>query len=615
VGLWRTDGTDAGTELVFEFDCCSAGRILGVVGGRVVFYDGDTLWATDGNDVFYLGDGSQELGLLGAATPVPLSGRLFFVADVEGIDSHSGRLWSTDGTLAGTRAVAGGPPPGHLVANLFPATGDILLLVRNPLGEQELWVTDGSAAGARRIAVLTGLNVREFGLFSDAGSAPIALGDQLLFTAGSTGIGDELWAADLGVRLPPFGPPAAPSALRAEAWSASGVRLTWRDNSNDETSFRITGSTAEESLGGSVSIPGGVGSVIVQGLPPQTPFTFTVSAVNTMGVSAPSNEASAAPLPEEPGPCVADAGTLCLFGGRFAVSALWRDQHNGGVGTGGALPFPGSDRTGLFWFFNPANVELIVKALDGRGVNGAFWSFYGALSDVEYWVTVVDTARRRARTYHNRPAQICGVGDTGAFPEASPVTGEASSSRAVERREDVPVVTWPYTGAVGQARSAAVERAKREDVPGPAGPAAGAAPEPGRRWRRLAVPAAELPSPLAGAVATGTCMPGPEALCLLGGRLRVEVFWQDQHNGGSGTGKAVPGTDKAGFFWFFNPANVELVVKALDGTGVNGHLWVFYGALSDVEYTIAVTDTTTGLGASYHNPPGEICGEADTEAF
>ena len=75
-------------------------------------------------------------------------------------------------------------------------------------------------------------------------------------------------------------------------------------------------------------------------------------------------------------------------------------------------------------------------------------------------------------------------------------------------------------------------------------------------------------------------------------------------------GKAVPGTDKTGFFWFFNPTNVELVVKALDGTTVNGHLWISFGALSDVEYTIAVTDTGTGLAESYHNPPGKICGGA-----
>lgn len=48
---------------------------------------------------------------------------------------------------------------------------------------------------------------------------------------------------------------------------------------------------------------------------------------------------------------------------------------------------------------------------------------------------------------------------------------------------------------------------------------------------------------------------------------------------------------------------------------MNGRFWVFYGALSDVEYTIRVVDTETTLEQTYHNPPGEICGRADTAAF
>ena len=57
------------------------------------------------------------------------------------------------------------------------------------------------------------------------------------------------------------------------------------------------------------------------------------------------------------------------------------------------------------------------------------------------------------------------------------------------------------------------------------------------------------------------------------------------------------------------------MVKILDGTTVNGHFWVFYGALSDVEYTLRVTDTMTGAVRTYTNPPGSICGRADTTAF
>ena len=74
-------------------------------------------------------------------------------------------------------------------------------------------------------------------------------------------------------------------------------------------------------------------------------------------------------------------------------------------------------------------------------------------------------------------------------------------------------------------------------------------------------------------------------------------------------------TADTGYFWFFDPANVELVVKVLDGRGVNGHFWVFYGALSDVEYQVVVTDSVTGERRTYENERGNLASVADTSAF
>lgn len=48
---------------------------------------------------------------------------------------------------------------------------------------------------------------------------------------------------------------------------------------------------------------------------------------------------------------------------------------------------------------------------------------------------------------------------------------------------------------------------------------------------------------------------------------------------------------------------------------VNSHFWVFYGALSDVEYTITVTDMLTGAMKTYFNPQGRLASVADTSAF
>jgi predicted esterase len=106
------------------------------------------------------------------------------------------------------------------------------------------------------------------------------------------------------------------------------------------------------------------------------------------------------------------------------------------------------------------------------------------------------------------------------------------------------------------------------------------------------------------AAPAGGCVPGPTALCLQGGRYRVEVTWRD-FAGRVGAGSAVPGAAAdSGLFWFFDAANWELLVKVLDGCAANGHRWVFAAATTNVEYTLTVTDTLTGAAAVYRNPLG-----------
>ena len=110
-----------------------------------------------------------------------------------------------------------------------------------------------------------------------------------------------------------------------------------------------------------------------------------------------------------------------------------------------------------------------------------------------------------------------------------------------------------------------------------------------------------------------TCVSDGSTLCLASQRFAVSVQWSDAGN--SGRGEAIPISDNAGAFWFFSPNNVELAVKVIDGTVLNGDFWVFYGALSNVEYTIRVRDTLTGAVRTYFNPQGTLASGADTSAF
>jgi hypothetical protein len=108
------------------------------------------------------------------------------------------------------------------------------------------------------------------------------------------------------------------------------------------------------------------------------------------------------------------------------------------------------------------------------------------------------------------------------------------------------------------------------------------------------------------------CAGGPEILCL-DNRFRVRVTWRD--SSGTASGTAVALTGDTGYFWFFDAADVDLVLKILDGRSINGDFWVFYGALSDVQYTITIKDTQTGRTKTYVNPQGTLASVADTSAL
>lgn len=86
--------------------------------------------------------------------------------------------------------------------------------------------------------------------------------------------------------------------------------------------------------------------------------------------------------------CQNDDTHRCLQGGRFRVRLDWR-SFTGDQGAGRVAPNGSADST-LFWFFDAANYELLVKVLDGCDNNGHFWVFAGATTDVAFDLFVED---------------------------------------------------------------------------------------------------------------------------------------------------------------------------------------------------------------------------------
>ena len=105
-----------------------------------------------------------------------------------------------------------------------------------------------------------------------------------------------------------------------------------------------------------------------------------------------------------------------------------------------------------------------------------------------------------------------------------------------------------------------------------------------------------------GAAASG-CVASSTTLCLNSGRFQVTAFFRTS-DGRSGNAAGVALTTDSGYFWFFNPANIEVVVKVLRACSqATPRYWVFAAGLTNVEVTLQVTDTQAGGSPkTYLNP-------------
>lgn len=93
--------------------------------------------------------------------------------------------------------------------------------------------------------------------------------------------------------------------------------------------------------------------------------------------------------------CRASATDLCLLGGRFRVRALFGQGNRRGV----ARPAGVAGEAGFFSLDDPERVDLGVRMIDGRTVNGSFWLITSGLGTTDAWLEVSDLASGRTRRF------------------------------------------------------------------------------------------------------------------------------------------------------------------------------------------------------------------------
>lgn len=77
-----------------------------------------------------------------------------------------------------------------------------------------------------------------------------------------------------------------------------------------------------------------------------------------------------------------------LAGDRFLVHVDWNNPRDGSSGKGRAVEL--TNESAGFWFFDHKNLEVTVKVLDGRAVNGHWWVFIASMTDLAAKITVLD---------------------------------------------------------------------------------------------------------------------------------------------------------------------------------------------------------------------------------
>jgi ELWxxDGT repeat protein len=535
--LWRMDGNGASQVDLQPEDGIPS--YVGAVADRLYL----VTYAPDLGTLLLVNQGGDSWTRLipGGATwwsvPEARIGQLDYFAGYTNSGSGESQLWRTDGTATGTKLVKGGFESlnSHVPSRLTAHQGSLYFFA----GTSEawgLWKSDGTAAGTQLLRAFPSGYV-------DSAGKPVSFGPYLYFAVDDGTHGGELWRTDGtpgGTVLVKDVNPGDASALITDLTVAGGrLFFSAHDGVHGKELWQTDGTPA--------------GTRLVQDVAPMAesshPADLTLAGDRLFFIAddrLAGRELWALPLAAGTEGCHPSETVLCLNQGRYKVEAAWRDFQNR-TGTGKAVAL--TSDSGYFWFFGPTNVEVVVKVLDGQGVNGHQWVFYGALSNVEYTLTVTDTQTGLTRHYFNPMGQFASVGDTTGF--------------------------------------------------GPLGAYSTVKPSPPER---------------SVAPISAVCQPTATRLCLQEGRFAVEVDWKD-FAGNTGQGQAVSLTGDTGYLWFFNASNVELMVKILDGRPVNGHFWVFYGALSSVEYTLKVTDTQTGQVRTYRNPAGQLASAGYTSDF
>ena len=359
---------------------------------------------------------------------------------------------------------------------------------------------------------------------------------------------------------PPPGGPAAPANLKVLATGSTSVKLTWTDRSNNEDGFQLHARLQGSGWATVASVPANTESADIDGLESGGRYDFRVRAYNRDG-GRNSNVVTLVLQAVDYTNCVPSASQITFAHG-YTVSMCVEYQKDGETVEEDAKDYGLESReSGLLYFFDRDNAEVLVKVLDGCAVNGHRWVFVAPVTDLAFNLYVEETATGKVWEHRNpkggRTAST--ESDVAAFPcgaAAAPVVGDVGGAGT-----GVDLVSAGFAVA-----ETAVASRPTSPKPTPVGVA----------------------QAIAGGEGTD-CEPRPVAT--LAGGYTVNMCVEYLKDGVAEVREARDfGLDsqQSGLLYFFEPSNAEVLIKVLDACGVNGYRWVFVAPVTDLAFNLSV---------------------------
>ena len=438
------------------------------------------------------------------------------------------------------------------------------------------------------------------------------------------------------------GAPAAPKRLAAQVTGEDSVRLTWQGASPDGGGYEVwwgkwSGKQPDETWRRyGAALPAHVRSVPVGGLSADEEiwldefrdpdeekpigdrgrYSFLVVSYNDVGFRA------SEPLDFEfmPGPFPKATRSGEVPGCADRYSGLRLDGYEVWL----CVETPAGERrrawdyrldseqSGLLYFFGRDNVEVLVKVLDGCAVNGHRWVFVAPVTNLGFRLAIAAPGpweaygeKRRKYWFYDsarRPQDRFGsvTGSFGRYQDGEWHHFFAGNPQGRTARTVGDTTAFPCTTA-----EIAAAKAKADQADG-----GHASFLRSRGWTGEGTVSAGR----ATSGARADCEPAAAALRLAGG-YKVSLCYETYAND---TGEALDyGLDssQSGLLYFFERDNAEVLVKVLDGCGVNGHRWVFVAPVTDLAFNLVV-ESPDGGRWTHTNRLGQTADAAsDVAAF